>query len=244
MKRVGLSVKSCISTSVGVGLRSRLPGIISDGLVAAWPFDEGEGTTAADISGNGHDITSMTGGWITGGFDGTAAAGPGSDLGIDADDVRTVIAVVLPDDVGSGNTRIGLEWTGDVPGGATNGTRWTLRCASTTDDFRLEIQGAGETEATLNFDFDAWAFIAAVQATGGNMDDITLYKDGETPVALSTSATVNTDGNFQLFAVNNVASSCAFGYVLVYNRALSAAEIATNRAALTLIMANRGVTLP
>ena len=224
-----------------------MPGIISDGLVAAWPFDEGEGTTAADISGNGFDITDLSGSgaWETGGFDnGLAVAGPGSDLGISGDAERTVIAVVRPDDLGSGNTRFGLEWVGDTPGTPTNGTRWTMRCASSTDDYRIEIQGAGETEAALNFDGDVWAFIAAVQAAGGNLDDITLYKDGETPIALTTSATINTDGNFQLFAINNAGASFGLGYCLVYNRALSAAEIATNRHALTLIMAQRGVTLP
>ena len=216
--------------------------IVQDGLVASWAFDEGEGTTAADSSGNGFDITGMSGGWITGGFDGTVAAGPGSDLGIDGTDPRTVIAVVLPDDLGSGNTRFGLEWTNGAS--PTNGTRWTLRCATSTDDYRFENQGAGETESALNFDFDAWAFIAAVQAAGGNMDDITLYKDGETPIALSTSSAIDTAGNFQLWGVNNGNAGCGFGYVLVYNRALEAAEIAQNRAALTILMADRGVTLP
>ena len=243
MKRVGLSVKSCISTSVGVGLRSRLPGIISDGLVAAWPFDEGEGTTAADISGNGHDITSMTGAWITGGFRGTAIVGPGSDLGIDGADVRTVCAVVRPDNITT--PRIGgPEWPGDTPGTPTNGTRWTMRAKTSDTEFRLEVQGAGESfeDAGMDLIVDTWQFVAVTQS-GDNLNTIVGYVDGASEASV-TAAAINTDGNFQLFGVNNVAAPGGIGYGIVYNRALSAAEIATNRHALTLIMAQRGVTLP
>src|SRR5262249_34774617 len=36
------------------------------GLVAAYSFDEGTGTTAADASGNGHAATLLSAGWDTG----------------------------------------------------------------------------------------------------------------------------------------------------------------------------------
>jgi len=53
-------------------------------LVAYWPFDEGSGTVAADLTGNGYDGT-VTGGatWVTGQIDG-ALQFNGSDAYVDA----------------------------------------------------------------------------------------------------------------------------------------------------------------
>ena len=41
---------------------------ITDGLIAYWPFDEGSGSTAADISVNGNDGSINGAGWTTGKF--------------------------------------------------------------------------------------------------------------------------------------------------------------------------------
>ena len=227
--------------------------IVTAGLLAEWRFDEGTGQVLTDSTGNGHhgQLGSTTGAdpedptWTAQGLSfGIGDYVECDTVGISGGAARTVICVTAPGDAGSGNTSFAVEWVGSTPGAPSNGTRWTLRCATGTDDLRLEIQGAGETEAALNFDVDVWAFVAATQS-GDNLNTVTLYKDGATPVALSTSATINTAGNFLINSINNGHGQLQqMAYCLVYNRALSPAEIEQNRQALASILAARGITLP
>jgi len=61
-------------------------GNASAGLVAHWPLDEGSGTTAVDLSGNGHDATiGGTANWVPGQI-GLALDFDGSSTYIDMDD--------------------------------------------------------------------------------------------------------------------------------------------------------------
>ncbi len=55
-------VMSCSEAPLdAVGLPPR---VLTDGLVAHWPFDEADGTVASDRSGNGHDGQLSGGAWI------------------------------------------------------------------------------------------------------------------------------------------------------------------------------------
>jgi len=61
-------------------------GSASADLVAHWPLDEGSGTTAIDLSGNGHDGTiGGTANWVAGQI-GLALDFDGSSTYIDMDD--------------------------------------------------------------------------------------------------------------------------------------------------------------
>jgi len=222
--------------------------IVTAGLLAEWRFDEGTGQVLTDSTGNGHhgQLGSTAGAdandptWTAEGLNFAAGTFVTCDnAGISGGVARTVCAVIATDDAGSGNTRFGIEWVGD----GSNFKRWTLRCASSSDDLRLEVQGAGQTASSLNFDAFEWNFIAATQS-GSNMNTITLYKDGATPVPLTTSATLDTIGAFQFGTANSVGNAMQAAYGLVYDRALSAAEIEQNRQALASILAARGITLP
>jgi len=66
-------------------------------LVAHWPFDDGAGATAADISGNGHDGTIVGAAWASPGWDGTGSA-------LDFDGIDDLIELGKFDVIGSGIT--------------------------------------------------------------------------------------------------------------------------------------------
>jgi hypothetical protein len=237
--------------SRGLGLSPRrraakgagLPIIVQDGLVAEWRFDDGSGQVLTDYSGNGnHGTLGANSGsstddptWTAQGlsFDGGDFVSFADNLGISGTQARTVIFVA---DTASLN-RFAVEWIGD--GGA--GRRWTFRDQGSGDELRLEISGAGYTSALAPT--GALRFMACTQS-GANINTGVIYLDGVAE-AITTSALINTIGNFSIGTLIGVSYHTAtVAYGLVYNRALSAAEIAQNRQALKTILAARGVTLP
>ncbi|MCF7958814.1 MAG: hypothetical protein K9M57_10235, partial [Phycisphaerae bacterium] len=70
-----MRIKLSVKTIMGVGLLHLLvglPGYARADLVGYWPFDEGQGTVAADVTGGNHgEITGST--WLLPGKMGNAA---------------------------------------------------------------------------------------------------------------------------------------------------------------------------
>jgi hypothetical protein len=219
-----------------------LPAFVRDGLVAELRFDEGAGQVVGDYTGNGHNgLLGFTAGvdpfdptWTARGlsFDGTEAAWFADALGVSGGAPRTVIAVVK---TGS-SAEFGMEWNGT--GG--NGERWALD-RSGAGTLRLDIRGANFTSA-LALPAGAWCSVAATQS-GANLDTVTLYLNGSSE-ASGVSATIDTTNGFIVGQASSVTKQMEAAYVLVYNRALSAAEVERNHWALTSILAGRGITLP
>src|SRR5919106_151326 len=246
-----MSMFSLRRHSRGLGLSPRrraakgagLPIIVQDGLVAEWRFDDGSGQVLTDYSGNGnHGTLGANSGsstddptWTAQGlsFDGGDFVSFADNLGISGTQARTVIFVA---DTASLN-RFAVEWIGD----GSNGRRWTFRDQGSGDELRLEISGAGYTSALAPT--GAFRYMACTQP-GANINTGVIYLD-DIAEAITTSATINTTGNFSISTlIGGAYGNPVIAYGLVYNRALSAAEIAQNRQALKTILAARGVTLP
>ena len=77
--------------------------VAEDGLVAYWPFDEGNGKKAVDVTGNGHD-GEFAGGpkWVEGKF--------GTGLEFDGEEDHVVVA----DDPAFAIEEISPLWRGSV----------------------------------------------------------------------------------------------------------------------------------
>ena len=217
--------------------------IVTDGLVAEWRFDEGAGQVLTDYSGNGnHGTLGANSGsstddptWTPQGlsFDGGDFVGFAGNLGVSGTQARSVIFVANT----TGANRFAAEWIGN----GTNGRRWTLRDQASGDELRLEIAGAGHTSALALT--NAWRFFACTQA-GANINTGVLYLDGSA-AAIPTSATIDTTGNFSITTLIGAPyGNPVVAYGLVYNRALTPAEVEQNRAALKSILAARSITLP
>lgn len=215
--------------------------------VAWYKFDEGAGATAADSSGNGFDLTSLIGSWITGGYDfGTsiylAPAGvTAAALSHDGANPKTMVVAAKAAQVSAGEIPFGVEWHISPH---NNGERWSFRSRNTEDHLRLEIQGEGHDSA-LTLSDDAW-FVASCKTSGSTLSTGSLSLNGTHEALIGTGVTIatKTTNRLQINSANNVAQRTDLGYLLLFPAALSNSDIDNLRAALIIIMANRGVTLP
>ena len=230
--------------------------IVTAGLIAEWRFDQGAGQVVTDASGHGNHLQlGPTAGvdageptWASYGIDKVLNQNnnhlrANSAIGIAGTQARTVIAVAQIDTNFTGtNTGVSFfAWIGD----GTNGRRWTLRNQSSATSLRLEVQGTSQSVA-LNLSDETWHFVAATQS-GPNINTAVLYLNGAS-AAITSSAVINTTGNLVVLGQEAAASGAGrwgkMAYGLVYNRALSPAEVEQNRQALKAILAGRGITLP
>jgi Concanavalin A-like lectin/glucanases superfamily len=123
----------------------------------------------------------------------------------------------------------------------STGRRRTLRAVNSSGlKLRLEVEGGGHTSA-LAVPENQWHFAGCTQS-GSNINTAVLYANGAS-AAVPVSVTINTENAFRFGRFNNVGQVCQFAYGLVYNRALSPAEIEQNRQVLMVILASRGVIL-
>jgi len=96
----------------GVLLAKKSGVVIPSGLVAAYSFSEGSGTTIADVSGNGHVLTLNNASW-TAGHTGTGVTNTGTGQGAGAvflgpSAAITMMAWVQPLDLPAGGTRVAM----------------------------------------------------------------------------------------------------------------------------------------
>lgn len=212
---------------------------ITSGLEGYWNFDDGEGATVADISGNDREGTVFAGEpqWVEG-VSGTALQFDGDDgieiptwKGIGGADPRTITAWVKTDPGGSADAFVswgttsgdGAKWHILIPGSGL------LRCA---------IAGSNINGNTILTDGE-WHFTTVVVPEGGSvMQDVLLYVDGiEENISNITTLDVpiNTITDEEQGALNVRLGSRVQGSdrffvgtldeIRIYNRGLSAAEI-------------------
>lgn len=217
------------------------PPIPTAGLVGAWNFDEGAGTTAADSSGNGNAGTLLNGpAWAAGSrnsglsFDGiNDVVNAGSGPTLDNLPAVTVMAWMKPDSVGeNGYGRLAQKGNGTLPTagfrlflGGTNSIRFAAGYTTTS----LERRSASNA-ATIG----QWQHVAATWDGTSAGSGVRLYKDG---VEVSYATTINgagargDDSAANLWIGNNDAGNRTFSggldEVKVYNRVLSPTEIQT-----------------
>jgi chitodextrinase len=220
--------------------------IVTAGLLAEWRFDDGAGQVLTDHSGNGNSgqLGSTTGAdaadptWTAQGlsFDGGDFVDCGT-VGISGTQARTLIYVGKSS--GTGSTQLmSAQWNEST----SAGRRWTLRAVNASGlKLRLEIEGAGHTSA-LAVAENQWHFVGCTQS-GANVNTAVLYANGASE-AVTASATINTQNTFRFGRHNALGQVCQFAYALVYDRALSPAEVEQNRQALKAILAGRAIALP
>jgi Concanavalin A-like lectin/glucanases superfamily len=235
------------------------PAVITSGLILGYGFDEGSGQTLNDLSTNNYDavlgstasVEANDPDWITAGLDFvpdtsdivTAAGVPDTDwIG-----ALTVMVVARIDTGGVGRTLL-TKGTGNV---ATSPIE--LRTDNVAAPPILFYRGSG-TLYTYTSGSAVWLGQYACYAITFPSTDITAvglpYLNGipqpsgaggnaSSGIVAGTSAPVvlgrNANAATQMDGV--------LSYLLVYNRALSAAEIATNYGVLYDVMVARGVTM-
>ena len=212
---------------------------ISSGLVGAWLFNDGSGTTAHDSSGTGAHGT-LTGAsaptWQTGAYGGTALLFPGApNVGYVAIPpiaalfsplVTQSVVIGVKSNGGNGNNGrlIDLQSVGDASGQNVNNIRWT------------------DNVSLLAFDANG-KYITSSVAPAPNVQSVVATTKNNTAGVLylnstATAGTINDGNNANHITVGDRGSrtgSHTFGgyieFVYLYNRVLSPTEIAQLNAA-------------
>jgi hypothetical protein len=227
--------------------------IVTAGLIAEWRFDDGSGEQITDHSGSGfHARLGPTSGadsneptWSATGVDATIShvnnyITTGSTLGISGTHPRTVVVVGQADLNPAGGFAF-LSWLGT--GGVDS--PWSLSVLETTGILGIQILNL-RNDTSMAVTDDTWHFMAC-SCPGPNLQ-FTMYLDAASQAVASGGISMNTAGAVVLATRRGVLDGFGkagkLAYALVYDRALTAAEVAQNRQALKTILAGRGITLP
>jgi Concanavalin A-like lectin/glucanases superfamily/Domain of unknown function (DUF1929)/IPT/TIG domain/Bacterial Ig domain len=206
------------------------------GLVAAYSFNEGSGTTVTDVSGNHITGTIVGATWTTGGMYGNALSFNGSGSYVDLGNPAALQMT------GSMTLEAWVKAAANPPDDGqiiakSNGTGWQLKTSPDTGPhtFGVQVSASQNSNAqrysTTVRALNTWYHVAAVYDTAA--DTLEIYVNGilnsgtlrGTIPALQVDGGVNvnigrrTDGYY----FNGVIDE-----VRVYNRALSQAEIQTD----------------
>lgn len=206
------------------------PGTQASGLAAALPLNESSGTSALDLSGNGHFGALLNGPtWVTG----------KSGNGLSFDGVDDALTLTSPGTLNFGSSFTLMMW---VKRNALGGTgqrhlfskcdvsSWVGGCKElyfAADQLRFGTFGVGDITSATIADQN-WHHVALVFTRTTNA--VQIYVDG----TLRTSVTANleADGANHVVTIGNMQGRNSFSGVIdeirVYGQALSAAQVATD----------------
>lgn len=199
---------------------------VSLGLVAAYAFEEGAGTAAADGSGRGHTGTVTGATWVQNGRFGRALSFDGvNDLvsvadttALDLTNGMTLEAWVRPSSTAAWRTVLLKERSGGLSYGlyASNG-------ASRPSGY-IRIGGDIDTQSTSSLPVNAWSHVAVTY----NGSVLRLYVNGTQVASRNQTGSISTSSN-PLRIGGNLSWGEYFAGLIdevrVYNRALSQSEI-------------------
>ncbi len=203
------------------------------GLVGYWPLDDASGVIASDSSGNGNTGTITGASWASG-KRGKALDFNGTDqhVSVTASSVLnpttalTVSAWIKPDAVDN-------EWGPVVESGGNlnSGTGYFFGYYTASNSFIFEVGDGSYDSVSVLLPVGQWYHVVGTYSASGNLY---LYVNGvQVGTHSHTVASISYDSN--PFTIGKLAYCCATGHhfdgqiddVRVYNRALSAADVAT-----------------
>ena len=215
---------------VGLLVLPILAPAVEDGLVGYWAFEETEGDTASDLSGNGHDGTLMgnpqrVDGYFGGGLE---FDGDGDEVNVpfheDLNQETFTISAWANVAQGSAGHRAVLSARDDGP------QRGYIFYAVPNNTWQFWTGGGGWNSVQgPAVNLSNWDHLAGVYADGNQK----FYVNGELVGERDSALTVNSEQEFLIGAGANETENHNFRFkgmideVRVYNRALNADEIAS-----------------
>lgn len=204
------------------------------GLLAAYSFSEASGTTTADKSGHGNNLTLTNTTWTSSGhtgeavsFNGTtsrAVAGINASLSFPSGYSAMAWVYTTSDSGSDEHIIVSVEYSGNYP--------ITMECFDYVDaDGQCDciIQSSGNwttTTSTVKIPLNTWTHVACTY-DGSHQN---IYINGALNSSLATTGVVDSGSNYVDvgYSVNDTGDNYPgiIDDVRVYNRSLSAAEVA------------------
>src|SRR4051812_29630964 len=216
------------TTTAPVAVTVTNPAVDPTGLVGAWGFEEGTGTTAVDSSGKANNGTLSGAQWTDGrfggalDFDGSSARVNIPDAtSLDLSTAMTLEAWVRPSFAGGWRTAIMKEKSG--------GMAYSLYGSAFSDRPSAHITTGSEqdTRGTAVLPTNSWTHLAATW-DGSNLR---LYVDGNQVSSTTVGGSIANSALPLRFGGNAIWGEYFKGSldeIRIYNRALSAAEVKTD----------------
>ncbi|MBI2566496.1 MAG: VCBS repeat-containing protein [Candidatus Schekmanbacteria bacterium] len=206
---------------------------VPDGLVAYWPFEQGAGEMAADLSGRGHDGLLRGAVWNVSGRYGTALSLDGVGAHVDAGywgvqaSALTVAAWFRAESFDNADARL----VSKAAGPAEQEHDWMLSTTTSGGGMRLRgrLRAAGSTLTVIaaSGDLQAGRWIHAAVVYDGS--EVRLYKDGELVGSAPKSGALADSPGTKVLVGSNPDGYAAFDGLIddvrIYDRALGADEI-------------------
>jgi fibronectin type 3 domain-containing protein len=224
----GIARDAAGNTAPAANVSVTVQNTASPGLVGAWAFDEGSGTTTADQSGKGNNGTLSNTTWVTTGKFNNALSFNGTTAWVTVNDSNTL-------DLTTGMTVEG--WVKPSVGGASWQTAivkeqpgnlvYGIYANTNLGRPEAEVYAGGQTRAvngTSALPTGTWSHLAATY----DGTTLRLYVNGAQVSQLTTSGSILTSTSPLRIGGNSVWGERFTGLideVRVYNRALSAGEI-------------------
>lgn len=219
---------------------------ITDGLVLHHSYDEGQGTVATDTSGNGHDGDISNPEWVDGKF-GKALqfGGEGSDAYVTVESTAqlnvnecTFMAWINADHWDGTRQIVGKS----VHGGCAGRTQYGLFSEAGVFKLRFETEG-GRADITTDLpQTGEWVHVAFTNDGG----TATIYINGESVVEGDVPGTLKANEDPWRIGQDcerlNYVFAGKIDEVLLWNRALTAAEINTLKELVTAVDAREKLT--
>src|SRR4051812_19649231 len=202
----------------------------SSGLVAAYGFNEGSGTTVTDISGNGNNGTVTNTSWSTGGkfggalsFDGTSSwVAIANSTSLNLTTGMTLEAWVNPSATGS-------LWRTTILKEQSGGLAYALYANTDTNrpSGHVYVSSEFDTRGTAAVALNAWTHLASTY----DGTTLRIFVNGVQASSTTVGGNIKTSTGVLRIGGNSIWGEYFRGLideVRIYNRALSAAEIQTD----------------
>ena len=215
------------NTTTSPGVSVTVQNTAPPGLVGAWAFDEGSGTTVADQSGKGNNGTVAGGTWVTGGKFNSALSFNGSNTMVTVPDSATldltsgmtVEAWVRPSIGGGWRTAVVKEQPGNLVYGMYANTNINR------PEAEVFVGGATRVlNGTPPLPTGTWSHLAATY----DGTTLRLYVNGAQVSQLAQTGPIATSSSPVRIGANSIWGERFSGLideVRIYNRGLSATEI-------------------
>jgi chitodextrinase len=214
------------NTATSAGVQVTVSNAFPSGLVAAYSFDEGSGTTAADVSAHGNNGTTANPTWAASGKFGKALSFNGTNAWVTVPDSSSLDVTRMTLEAWVNPSALGTAWRTVLFKEQTGDVTYSMYANRNTQvpDGQVNVGGERNVTGTAQIPLNTWTHLA-VTYDGASLK---VFVNGTQTGSLAIAGNIAVSSGALRIGGNSVYGEYFSGLideVRVYNRALNAAEI-------------------